>query len=764
MIIPQLASTIDKVKLYATGATVTRIATIDLVKGEIPSQVQISGLPLTLDDSKVKARIEGENQLATVTDIRIGIAIPSLPGIPSSNLTQEIQETEWEIKRISSLLSQISQEIQAIDHLQIGDRPLPEEGKAPIVSPTSARLTLANFKYEQKKIKIQEQLDTQEKWNQAQEKLAELKEKQRLASTAIDFKPDDLKKTIIISLSSQCEQNNFTPQQLVIEYYVPGAKWTPTYVCRLDNQNLTATVEIRAFIAQLTGEDWLGVKLELSTALPEQQWELPQLTSLRIGRQQPSPSIPKGWRNLPFNSDVLFEDFEQERKNLELLSTVNYQPQITPFEKKIESREITGIGTNFDSSFDDNFDQELLTEPDGQWNELESFLGVPDTFQDESEPTLGSSKPLPPSPPLLSQIAVGGVPPDSFAGRGVKPRAMKSAPEGYSAPMPSMLQADIKSVSPPQKRAERRAVNINLTENINYEKQNLSYHLMRLSTVEDKNKRGKLYLEKQIESYLELVEFTTKINLNQQSQLTSKIEQVISTRKHTITLPSKGVDVREIAGNFDYVYQADGRIDLKSDGQFHSVALTKKSTNFEVLYVVVPREDTNVFRIAKLTNPFKAPLLSSSCDVYVNGEYLFTSKIKTIPAYGKLDLGFGIEPNIKVARNTNYQETKSMIKLGMFNEFKHQITINITNLMSKKVNLEVRERIPIPDPNAKVNVEITEVSPPWEKYEQMEGNKPIKGGHYWLRELGPKQEQTLSVHYTINTFADKEIIGGNRRE
>lgn len=758
MTITQLASTIDKVKLYATGATVTRIATLDLVNGEIPTQVQISGLPLTLDDSKVKARIEGNNLLATVTDIRIGIAIPPLPQIYSSNLTQEIQDTEWEIKRISSLLSQISQEIQALDQLKISDRPLPEEGKPPLVSPTSARLTLVNFKYEQKKIKIQEQLDTQEKWNQAQEKLAELREKQRLASTAIDFKPDELKKTIIISLSSECEQNNFTPQQLVIEYYVPGAKWTPTYVCRLDNQNLTATVEIRAFIAQLTGEDWLGVKLELSTAQPEQEWELPQLTSLRIGRQQPSPSIPKGWRNLPPNTDVLFEDFEEERKNLEQSSRINYQPQISSWERSRESREITGGGIGFDSSFEENLDEELLEEFDDQWDKLELAGSA---FKEESEPTLGSSKPLPPSPPpSQAQVQIGAVHPDSFGGRGVKPYTTKSVPESYSAPIPSMLQAELKSAVLPQKRA----VNINLTENINYEKQNLSYHLMRLSTVEDKNKRGKLYLEKQIESYLDLVEFTTEINLTQQSQLTFKIEQAIATKKQTINLTNKGVDVRKIAGNFDYVYQAEGRVDLKSDGQFHSVALTKKSTNFEVLYVVVPREDSNVFRIAKLTNPFSAPLLSSSCDVYVDGEYLFTSKIKTIPPHGKLDLGFGIEPNIKVARNTHYQETKSMIKLGMFNEFKHQITINITNLMSKKANLEVRERIPISDPNAKVNVEITEVSPPWEKYEQTETTNPIKGGHHWLVELAPKQEQILSVHYTINTFADKEIVGGNRRE
>ncbi|MGF1489694.1 MAG: DUF4140 domain-containing protein, partial [Prochloraceae cyanobacterium] len=78
MSLARLNSNIDKAKVYASGATITRIAELELVDGEIPSRVDIAGLPLTLEDSSVRARVETESSEnnAISTDIRIGMAVP----------------------------------------------------------------------------------------------------------------------------------------------------------------------------------------------------------------------------------------------------------------------------------------------------------------------------------------------------------------------------------------------------------------------------------------------------------------------------------------------------------------------------------------------------------------------------------------------------------------------------------------------------------------------------------------------------------------
>ncbi|MEQ8959468.1 MAG: DUF4140 domain-containing protein [Coleofasciculus sp. C2-GNP5-27] len=71
----QLASKIDKVKVYAAGATVSRIADLHLENGETPEQIEISGLPLALDDSSVRVQVEGNANLVIPTDIRISLTV-----------------------------------------------------------------------------------------------------------------------------------------------------------------------------------------------------------------------------------------------------------------------------------------------------------------------------------------------------------------------------------------------------------------------------------------------------------------------------------------------------------------------------------------------------------------------------------------------------------------------------------------------------------------------------------------------------------------
>jgi uncharacterized protein (TIGR02231 family) len=232
----------------------------------------------------------------------------------------------------------------------------------------------------------------------------------------------------------------------------------------------------------------------------------------------------------------------------------------------------------------------------------------------------------------------------------------------------------------------------------------------------------------------------------------------------SVSLPPGGIDVRHVAGSFDYAYSADGRVDVSSDGQFHSVALTSKSTDVDLRYIVVPREDTNVFRIAQLRNPLQAPLLAGPADVYVNGEYILSTNIATVPPKGQMELGLGVEQAIKVARNTSYDEVRSGETIVAFNELRHKIKIDITNLLPREAKIEVRERLPIPQEGAKVDVQINQVTPAWEQYKQKERSAPIRGGYRWRVEVPAKEQETLEVDYTVKTFVDSELIGGNRRE
>ena len=757
MILAQLNSKIDKVKVYAAGATVARIAPLQLVEGQIPSQIEISGLPLALEDSSVKARIQS-NSTAIVTDIRIGLAVSPHHQQEEPPEEKEIQAARVRVQRLEDLLLLIEKEIKALHSLAVPDRPQPEKGQAPLPSPIATRLALANFKDEQIRSRTQQQRTTQEQLRQAKEQLADLHQQKLQKSSAKLAKPEELRKTAIVSLEYDGDPSAFSQQNLVLEYLVPGARWTPTYVCNLDSQENRATIALRALICQHTGEDWSGVRLELSTAQPDAWCELPELYALRIGKVQPSLPAKKGWRKPPLGAESLFADFDRQQQiqqsHLSVRSEIQSfaTPQITSLPKIdfiLDDVALTARSSEIEAEMDDFGGSALVDDADLLLGGTGSNL--------ESEVESYRYRQAPQKKKQTRSLLAGSLPRQAQGIRARKVRSETLRQEEETTQLKKEIQLE-GTYSTPFGLIRFGAGNE--SENRGY---STHYGLMRLGEVNDSKNRGKLLYSSPEKIYLELLnreEVTINFNV-----MTVIQKAVIRARKClSLQLPSGGINVRKVAESFDYAYTADSRVDLPSDGLFHSVALTRQTTNADLSYVVVPREDPNVFRIAKLHNPLNAPLLSGPADIYLDGEYILSSKIKTVPPRGKMELGLGVEQAIKVARNSFYREARSHKTIVAFNEFKHQIKIEIVNPMSRHAKIEVRERVPIPEKNAKVDVEIGKVTPQWEEYHQEERNAPIKGGYRWQVEVEAGKEMTLEANYKIKTFVDKELVGGNRRE
>lgn len=728
MVVAQVSSRIDKVKVYAIGATVTRLAELQ----NADEEVEIAGLPLALDDSSVRVRVEtsGENNPAIATDVRVGLAVPDTAEPEKPPAEQELRQAQKEVQRLENLIALIDNEIEVLYHLQVPDRPEGEKDKAPPPSPLNSRLALANFQDEQVRTRIAEKRETTEQLRLAREHYDSLLHKQMLASTAREAKPHELRKTVVVKLSYE-GVGAVKGQSLIVEYFVPGARWTPTYVCRLDSANNTASIAVRALICQRTGEDWSGVSLELSTAEPQAWCELPSLPSLRLGRAQ--PMLKKaGWRLPPVGAETLFADFDRYKETVKdaaekkeaIASLPIPQPELPELKRTLERKSEIEIFEEMEEWLNTatvEKKKDLAVDAEGDdFDVLECMLADADRLGDLSTA----------SPRMMARLAKL----ESKLDLSVKASASKRR---------------MRAASP----AERETVATDL----------LAYGMMRMGAAKNKQRRGKLAIASQEEVYIEMLK-------RQQVTVNFDVLQVIREAfaeaqncVDVLVLPG-GIKVRKVAGSFDYAYNGEGRVDVVSDGQFHSVALTSNSTEVDLRYVVVPRIEENVFRIAQLRNPLPAPLLAGPADVYVDGEYILSTNIATVPAKGQMELGLGVEQGIKVARNTTYEEARSGETLVAFNELRHHVTIDIANRLSRNAKIEVRDRLPIPEQDAKVDVVVERVSPAWEKYEQEERNAPIKGGYRWRVEVPGGEEKTLSVEYKIKTFVDNELVGGNRRE
>ncbi|MBI4954923.1 MAG: DUF4139 domain-containing protein [Myxococcales bacterium] len=219
--------------------------------------------------------------------------------------------------------------------------------------------------------------------------------------------------------------------------------------------------------------------------------------------------------------------------------------------------------------------------------------------------------------------------------------------------------------------------------------------------------------------------------------------------------------------DYDYAYRADAPVDVLADGALRSVFVTAAELPVGLTYVAVPREKSDVYRLARLDNPLASPLLPGPIDVYVAGDFVVTSDVPFTPPRVSLRLGLGVEQAIKVARNTRYREESKGL-LGGATALRHEIAIDVHNHLPVPATLEVRERIPVArDGDDEIKVEVKELAPPWQPFEPFPATaeRPaLKGGHRWQLELAPGGAAALRVVYEVRIASKNELVGGNRRE
>ncbi|MCK6551802.1 mucoidy inhibitor MuiA family protein, partial [Myxococcota bacterium] len=81
------------------------------------------------------------------------------------------------------------------------------------------------------------------------------------------------------------EARGASKPELTLEYMVPGARWTPSYDLHYFAKDGALEIGTYGLVTQATGEDWDDVELFLSTAIPGQGIELPELLTWTLGEK-----------------------------------------------------------------------------------------------------------------------------------------------------------------------------------------------------------------------------------------------------------------------------------------------------------------------------------------------------------------------------------------------------------------------------------------------------------------------------------------------
>lgn len=756
-------SSVVAVTVYRRGALVTREAKVVAGEDGYPTDVQLVGLPLTLDDASLRVELRAQQGAAgeapTAGDVRVTVAVPTADARLPPPKDDELEHARLEHATAERLLRDRRGALERLQHVRLDGRGRPEEGHAPKRSPTAARMGLLELRRRREATLHERIAEAVDQVEDTRQRLETLLERKRVASDSRNTRTFELRKAAVIRLESS-DANPVPAIVLRLSYFVRGARWAPAYTVRLDDAMTSGSLEVRALVGQRTGENWRNVTLTLSTANPQHWTDLPELKAIRIGRAQPDPPRA-GWRPPPVGADALYEDYDRDLARGPSRPAASRPP--------LSEAELLALVADEDEAFDGMEEQaraprrraapkpakappppppSAAPAPVAAAAPLYSAPGGP--AMDMPMPQAAPA--LPAGPPMMLETRarksaglgnfVGGVLGGAAAGVAAGATALFRSSGGGGDDADAFAREESEGGADPGIVAGRDL---------------LDYGSLQLAAP-GASHRGKL---RRVDSRILYERWAVErvaidviqIQIAEAERAAEALEQ---------QAPPAGHHWAESEQGFDYAFLADAPVDIESAGRLTSIAVASQAAEVTPRYVSVPRETQDVFRIVAVRNPLEAPLLPGPADVYTAGKFALTSPVELTPPRGRVELGLGVEQAIKIARNIHFEEdTSGLIKRS--HELVHKIQIDVSNHLERTATVEIRERVPTTrEGDEDVTVEEREVVPPWEEYEQ--DRSPLEGGRAWKVEVPPGGERKLQATWVARIPSQHELVGGNRRE
>jgi|GEM_PF-3235773 len=707
-----ITTEIRHVTVFREGALIRRVGTVEPKDGST-SRISVLGLPLRMDDGSVRAGFIGDaGAESAVRDIHIVLNLPGEDGADAGADQKELKDARRRVLKLHRQLEDLQGALERIRDIPWPERLVPEDPGRQHPSSVEGRAEFASYLDGRYSDLMERRRSVRTELKEAQEQEALLIDREARRTTARQARIHELRKGLEVSFHGNLPSDR--SMELFVEYLVPGARWVPAYELRFDADFRRSDLTRRALVAQGSGEDWRGVGLTLSTAVPARMYDLPELSSRRIGRKARSKATP-GWTAPPTGSDSLLSDFKRFAEEADMDRPAPPEP----------APEDEVFGAEAEEEF---FDDEVMD----RQIEMRKSRAEMDVIGADIEESAFEA-------PAESAPAVSA------------PMASKKMRRSEAPAL------DIESRSP-AKPAPRRDGSEELSvEGIP------DYGILRLES--PRSSLGtRLRASSKREQYMEMVDDLTEDERSSLADVVAGMETAESAS--TFADPPDQCRFPSAIDGYDFSFDADAPVSVDSDRRFHAVRLNEHALVSRIRYVSVPRLDSHVFGMVELENGTGAPLLPGPVDVRVESDFLCRGAFDVVPDGAEAELGIGVEGGIKVARNARFSEETSGITGGSLS-LHHEIRIEAVNNLNRSVDLEIRERIPTKPGDQdkideKVKIEIGSVVPEWTSFDQ--DPAVLDGGYRWTVELKRGEERSFEVDYDIRIPSNMEIPDGNNRE
>jgi len=268
---------ISAVTVYRGEALVTRTVPIEGPAGE--REVVVGELPARLEAGSLYAE-GGEG-----VEVR-SVRYRTRP--VRTDVREEVRELEERMDAVREELDRV-QRHQELAREQKAHLDKLEEFVAPTASveltqgvlDTGTLTELSRFIFEQRQEVAETDLDLSREAEELQEEIRQL-ERERAQITG---RSERTVREAVMFLNVVSPEGG----EVWLRYLVKDAEWAPSYTLRADTEDEEVTVEYHASVKQMSGEDWDGVAMTLSTASPSLVARAPSLDPLEISMREAPP-------------------------------------------------------------------------------------------------------------------------------------------------------------------------------------------------------------------------------------------------------------------------------------------------------------------------------------------------------------------------------------------------------------------------------------------------------------------------------------------
>ncbi len=195
------------------------------------------------------------------------------------------------------------------------------------------------------------------------------------------------------------------------------------------------------------------------------------------------------------------------------------------------------------------------------------------------------------------------------------------------------------------------------------------------------------------------------------------------------------VAVSEISVEFEIAK----KYNLPADGKPYTIDVTEYSLNADFSYYAIPKFESNVYLVGKITGWEDLNLIDGEMNVYFGETYLGVSQLNTSSLNDTLELSFGRDKQVSIKRNRIEEFTKKSL-LGSSRKESFQYDILVKNNRKVDVKLSIVDQVPI---SRESSIEVT--------VGELSGGEhnTVTGKVSWNTTLKPGESKKYTFGYSV---------------